>query len=254
MLTLECEICGRIFEAKYGRKTVHCKECAERLRKEGRGPIQQKKREEYMPITQMLDWSRAGKHLLYYLERFGRFPKYDGINPDKINEITDEDRTLANQVAARMGKEVWDPLIGQSIREIGQWDLLHMSDLDWQVHGNVIHRKLTILLGYRGIGVARLTKALHRKRSGLIPICDSVLCNALAIAQRNKADRIIQCMDELRQVGQGNLDTLSKLRKLTKSNGTELAELRILEVLYWVEFGPFKPDEKELTHYLESYR
>jgi len=253
MLTLKCNICGRIFEAKRRRAAAHCKECAKLIRKEGRGPIQQKRRGEDISVIQTLDWSKAEKYLFYYLKRFGRFPKYDGANPDEINEITEEDRKLANQVAARMSKEVWGPLIHnrESITEIGQWDLLHMSDQDWQVNRNVVHRKLAKLVAYPGIGVARLTKALHRKRPRLIPICDSVLCKAFTIAQGNKADRIIQCMDGLRQVGRESSNALGKLRKLTKSNGTELTELRILEVLYWVEFGPFRPDVNELADYLK---
>ena len=171
-----------------------------------------------------------------------------------MDKITDEDRKLANQIAARMSKEVWSPLVynRESITEIGQWDLLHMSHLNWQAHRNVVRQKLKHLLGYHGVGIARLTKALHRKRPALIPICDSVLCSALGVVQADKPDRVLQCMDELQQVGRGNLDTLSKLSESTKSNGTPLTELRILEILFWVEFGPFRPDEKELARYLED--
>ena len=252
MLTLECEIYGRIFEARRRRKIVHCRECAERLRKEGRGPIQQKSKGEHVPAIQALDWSKAGEYVLYYLKRFGRSSKYDGVNPDKIDEITDQDRTLANQIAARIGEKVWHPLVHKPITEIGRWDLLCMSDLDWQARRSVIRSKLAVLLGCPGIGVARLTKALHRKRPDLIPICDRVLCKALTILQHNKADKIIECMEKLRQVGQRNLDALSKLRELTRNKGTELTELRILEILHWVEFGPFRPDEKALKQYLRN--
>ena len=46
MLKLKCERCGKMFEAAHNRQIVHCKECAEYLRKRGEGPIQLKRKRE----------------------------------------------------------------------------------------------------------------------------------------------------------------------------------------------------------------
>ena len=40
MLKLVCECCKKTFEAAHNREIIHCKECAEKLRKKGEGPIQ----------------------------------------------------------------------------------------------------------------------------------------------------------------------------------------------------------------------
>ena len=39
-VTLTCEICSKKFAARAHRKSVHCRECAEELRRGGRGPVQ----------------------------------------------------------------------------------------------------------------------------------------------------------------------------------------------------------------------
>lgn len=247
LLTLICETCGRKFEAHARRRVVHCQECAEELRRKGHGPVQiQRKVSANPPYSSDIQakeicWEQAEGHLAYYLRRFNRFPTYDGVMPSDLDQITDEDRRIANKIAARMSAKTWAPIVGQSIAQVGGWDLLNMSDLEWQIRKKVIHEVLGVLLRHPGIGVARLTKALHRKRPKLIPICDNVVLKALGVDPGNKADRIIACMDRFRIVGRKQLSRLQELRKLSRQLGAEMAELRILELLYWVQFGPFPP-------------
>lgn len=266
MLLLTCKVCGKEFEARRRRRSPHCGQCAERLRKEGRGPIQVRRRhpepKEGVPeivghgvpgqitVALVADVPCPGdKYLLYYVRRFGRYPKYDGVRPDSMNVLTDHDRELANQVAARMGSQVWRNLVGESIEDVWQLDLLRASDSAWAECKERMRRALSNLFRSPGIGVARLTKALHRKRPQLIPICDSVLCKALQVTARNKVEIVIECMDKLRQVAQGNLSSLAGLRQLSEKSGMELSELRILEILHWTEFGPFKPTPEELDRW-----
>ena len=244
LLTLVCESCGRKFEAHARRRVVHCQECAEELRRKGLGPVQIKRRTSANPISSKLEakeiaWERSQSDLTYYLKRFNRFRTYDGVVPSDLDQITEEDRRIANKIAARMSAKTWAPIVGQSIAQVGDWDLLNMSDFEWQSRKKVIHEVLGVLLRHPGIGVARLTKALHRKRPKLIPICDNVVLKALAVDPGNKADRIITCMDRFRIVGQKQLPRLQELQKLSRQHGVEMAELRILELLYWVQFGPF---------------
>ncbi len=114
-----------------------------------------------------------------------------------------------------------------------------MNDSEWQNRKMVIHQVLDGLLGHTGIGVARLTKALHCKRPNLIPVCDSVVLNALGVSSGDKTDRLIACMDRLQITGRKQISSLQELRKISKQRGAEMTELRILELLYWVQFGPF---------------
>lgn len=225
---------------------MHCRECAEELRRRGLGPVQIKRRTAANQIfgqtqAKEIAWEHSERDLIYYLNRFNRFPTYDGVMTSGPDQITDEDRRIANQIAARISAEIWAQIVGQPIEKIGDWDLLNMSDFEWQNRKNVIYQMLGVLVGHPGIGVARLTKALHRKRPKLIPICNSVVLNALGVSAGNKADRIIACMDRLRIIGHKQLFRLQELRKLSKQLGAEMTELRILELLYWVQFGPFPP-------------
>jgi hypothetical protein len=248
LITLTCEICGKKFEARARRKSVHCRECAEDLRRKGLGPVQVKRKTSATPPYSNVQakevcWKQAEKDLGYYLEKFKRFQAYDGVTPSDLDRITDEDRRLANKIAARLSAKIWAQITAtdKSMAEIGDWDLLNMTDLKWQSRKGVVHNVLIPLLIHPGIGVARLTKALHRKRPKLIPICDSVVENALGVCAGNKADRIIACMDRFRIIGRKHISRLQDLQELSKQLQAEMTELRILELLYWVQFGPFPP-------------
>lgn len=245
-ITLTCEICGKKFEARARRKSAHCRECAEELRRTGQGPVQVKRaasvdlRHNKLPAKE-IRWEQAESDLAYYLKRFNRFLAYDGITPSDLGQITDEDRQLANKVAARMSSKTWAAVVGYSIAQVGDWDLLKMSDLEWEGRKEIIREVLRALLRHSGIGVARLTKALHRKRPNLIPICDSVIQKALGVTAGNKADRIVACMDKFRPIGQKHISALHNVQELSKQLQAEMTALRILELLYWVQFGPFPP-------------
>ena len=52
--------------------------------------------------------------------------------PSDPDQITDEDRQIANQIAARISAETWARIVGQSIAQIGDWDLLNMSNFEWE--------------------------------------------------------------------------------------------------------------------------
>ena len=248
---MTCETCDKKFEAHARRRVTHCQECAEELRRKGLGPVQIKRTPAASPILgkpqgKIIAWEHSETDLIYYLNRFNRFPTYDGVMPSSPDQMTDEDRRVANRVGARISAKIWAQIVGQSIAKIGDWDLLNMSNFEWQNRKQVIYQVLCLLVGHRGIGVARLTKALHRKRPKLVPICDSVVLNALGVGAGNKADVIIACVDRLRIVGQEQLSRLHELRKLSKQLGAEMTELRILELLYWVQFGPFPPANRKI--------
>lgn len=187
---------------------------------------------------------QVAREMFYYLCRFGRYPKYDKIKPEDYQRITDQDRQLANKLAARMGTEVWKPLIGQSISDIKlDWNLFCMTDDQWRHCAQITSEVLSHFF-VMGVGVPRLTKALHRKRPDFMPVCDSVLLEAFQIKSSDKADKVVECMEKLRHMGRINLDVLTSLRNLSRAKGMEMTELRILELLYWVIFGPFGTPEQ----------
>lgn len=67
LLILACEICGEKFEARARRKVVHCRKCAEKLRREGRGPVQIGRKPDANEVfikfkLEEIDWQK-----LYYI-------------------------------------------------------------------------------------------------------------------------------------------------------------------------------------------
>ena len=124
LLTLICETCGRKFEAHARRRVMHCQECGEELRRKGLGPVQIERRTSANPISSKIQakeiaWERSESDLTYYLKRFNRFPTYDGVTPSDLDQITDEDRRIANKIAARMSAKTWAPIVGLSIAQVG---------------------------------------------------------------------------------------------------------------------------------------
>jgi len=135
LLTLTCKSCGKKFEAHARRRVVHCQKCAEELRRERLGPVQIERKPAAnstfgKPQAKEIAWEHSERDLIYYLHRFNRFPTYDGVMPSDPDQITDEDRRIANQIAARTSAETWAQVVGQSIAQIGDWDLFNMSDFE----------------------------------------------------------------------------------------------------------------------------
>lgn len=192
--------------------------------------------------------SRPDKEMLYYLCRFGRYPKYDKVEPDDLDRITDQDRQLANKLAARMGEGVWSPLIDKNISAIGRnWNLLTMTSGEWLYCATVTREVLDPLFITR-IGVPRLTKALHRKRPNFIPVCDSILVEALKVGSDDKTTVVVECMKRVREVGQAIFSVLTDLRNLSIAKDMGMTELRILELLFWVVFGPFGTPQQRASY------
>ena len=87
----------------------------------------------------------------------------------------------------------------------------------WQQSRLIINEVLQPFLYLPGIRVASLTKALHRKRPYLIPVCDSVLLIIFRIqVDTMDAESALSLMDNLRDVGQTNYAALKEL-SMTKS-------------------------------------
>jgi hypothetical protein len=177
-------------------------------------------------------------------------PQFDSARPAKLDMLTDEDRKIANKLGARCGKECWKKLVGEDGRDIsaikGELNLGSMSDDDWDAEKQQIRKCLETLLR-ESIHCARLTKALHKKRPELIPVCDSdVVDYLLPGADKESAATIIGVMDEFRKDLRYacNMTTLRDMRgyldKRSKTfnwlpEGFYLTDLRMLEKLYWME-------------------
>ena len=164
--------------------------------------------------------------------------RYDLVDPAEPNTLTWEDVRLANIIGARSPRRLWERIVGESLASIPQGlDLIAMPEGDWDTCRRDVTETLQKFINNPGIACAAATKALHRKRPALIPVCDSVLINALTPrANPKKAGTVIHMMEMLRQVGKKNSAVLHAIAEfLAAQNLPGLSDLRMLEALYWME-------------------
>ena len=167
-------------------------------------------------------------------------PRYDCESPPVSVKITQRDIELANVMGARLGKPYSSNLIGKDISFIpDNVDLITMPNWHWRLCKQKMKEPLQDLLNLPGVACAVLTKAIHRKRPNLIPVCDAIVVEDILGANSDKknSNTILMAMEKLRDVGQKNLQTLQQIRDflVIKNELPDLSNLRMLEVLYWME-------------------
>jgi hypothetical protein len=166
---------------------------------------------------------------------------YDKTNSSDLNTITEEDIKLANIMRARFGKKYWKYLISRDISFL-PYGLNLITMNDWNKFREALKGPLQSLLDPPHVACAVLTKAIHRKRSSLIPVCDDVVVRESLGANFDKkdAETILKVMDKFRDVGIKNLTVLNRIRDflVVKNGRLDLTDLRMLEILYWMGGTP----------------
>ncbi len=173
---------------------------------------------------------------------WSRFGKFDQLQPDDFDCITEKDGQIANKLGARVKPEIWKKLCGQSIAPIKHdWDLIQMSDDQYKDSREITTCTLKQLPVIPGLAAARLTKGLHRKRPNYIPVCDSRVLKYLCLQRaKDTSSVIINCMDSVRSIGLENRDVLKVLQDWLAAKGCHKTSLRILDILMWSEQPPSK--------------
>ena len=91
----------------------------------------------------------------------------------------------------------------------------------------------------RGLGLSKMTKALHRKRPALIPMLDSVVQKYLADDDPGKqatfAERGIALVSSYKRDLDSNRAALDALRRELGRHGHVLTEVRIVDLLIWAD-------------------
>jgi hypothetical protein len=90
--------------------------------------------------------------------------------------------------------------------------------------------------GLRGVGFSKMTKALHPKRPGLIPILDSVVQAYLASDEARDGsfgERATAAVRSYKRDLDRNRHVLRALRADLAARGQPLTEVRILDILIW---------------------
>jgi Family of unknown function (DUF6308) len=91
----------------------------------------------------------------------------------------------------------------------------------------------------RGVGFAKMTKALHPKRPALIPMLDSVVVAYLASNDHGApspgtfGERATALVRTYKSDLDDNLTVLQDIQQELASRGYQLSEVRVLDVLVW---------------------
>ena len=94
-----------------------------------------------------------------------------------------------------------------------------------------------------GIGLSKMTKALHPKRPALIPMLDSVVQAYLAAdaSPAPFADRAIGLVRRYKSDLDRNHSALREVQRELASRGYRLSEVRILDLLVWSAYAEARP-------------
>jgi hypothetical protein len=92
--------------------------------------------------------------------------------------------------------------------------------------------------GIRGVGLSKMTKALHPKRPALIPMLDSVIQAYLAADDPTApfAERAVGLVRAYKRDLDRNRSALRALQRELAGRGHRLTEVRLLDVLIWSAF------------------
>jgi len=104
-----------------------------------------------------------------------------------------------------------------------------------------LSRLLAAFADIRGVGFAKMTKALHKKRPALIPMLDSVVQRYLADddlgAQAPFGERALELVRGYKRDLDRNDAAMRAVRRELARRDHALTEVRILDVLIWSAFA-----------------
>lgn len=189
------------------------------------------------------------ERLVEFAELDGTYQGYDQISPDPF-ELNALDVRLANRIIARMGSDVSARILDRrgevaaALRHVPTDATLAVpaDEVDWDaVYG--LYRALS---GLPAVGVARMTKVLHRKRPALVPILDEVvrsyLCDVEPLVLTGAAaDQALTLTQAYQRELHHELAELTQLREALDVRGIQLTDCRILDILLWAYSGTYTP-------------
>ena len=177
---------------------------------------------------------------LEFLDRYSGYEADSASGPSSFDEA---DLRLANRGGARISAaEIAAILerrgeIEQALREIHP-DASLAGPVPW----SPLRRLFDAFADIRGVGFSKMTKALHKKRPGLIPMLDSVVVAYLDDPATQPPESFGERATGLVRSYKRDLDrnraALRAVRRALASHGHELTEVRILDLAIWSVFAP----------------
>ena len=177
------------------------------------------------------------------------YRSYDSVEIKPDDVLLREDIRIANRIGARMSAAEIDSIwarreaIEAALRQIPP-DLA-LSARDDQIPWSAIQDLYRALSGVKGVGLAKATKFLHKKRPLLIPMLDSVVA-----AYLESVDPIITSPPDERMLGltrsyktdlDANLSVILDVQRQLAEHGYHLTPCRILDLFTWAYAGTTDP-------------
>jgi hypothetical protein len=186
---------------------------------------------------------------LLFLENDYSYRSYDSALVRADAEWRREDAQIANRIGARMSSREIDALMGRSqqiehalTRIPGDASLADSADtIPWVA----LHALYAAFGDILGIGLAKATKALHKKRPELIPLLDSFVARYLRSVEQipvgSFADDALALTRSYKVDLDANVDTLLSVQHGLNEQGYTLSLCRILDLYTWAYAGDNLP-------------
>jgi hypothetical protein len=175
---------------------------------------------------------------LGFLEAYGHFDAGEESDPSTFGE---SDLRLANRGGARISAVQIAAIlerrraIERALRAIDP--LASLTGAARSVPWLPLRELFDAFAEIRGVGLAKVTKALHRKRPALIPLLDSFVQRYLEAddlgAQAPFGERGLALVRGYKRDLDRNSGALRAVRRELARRGYELTEVRILDLLIW---------------------
>jgi Family of unknown function (DUF6308) len=186
---------------------------------------------------------------LLCLEHDFGYRTYDSQPIRADGEWRREDAQIANRAGARMSSREIDALMGRAdaiedaLRRIpGDQSLAAPTE---EIPWDALHDLYAAFGGVPGIGLAKATKALHKKRPHLIPMLDSFVAGYLRsvdeIPVGDFADEALGLTRSYKVDLDANADVLVSVQHGLNEQGYTLGLCRILDLFTWTYAGEKPP-------------
>jgi len=186
---------------------------------------------------------------LLFLDHDYSYRTYDSQPVRADAEWRREDAQIANRAGARMSSREIDALMGRkgeieaALRAIpGELALAEPAEaIPW----DALRDLYEAFGGISGIGLAKATKALHKKRPQLIPMLDSFVAGYLRSVEEipvgSFADEALGLTRSYKVDLDANVDTLTSVQHGLSEHGYTLGLCRILDLYTWAYAGESPP-------------
>jgi Family of unknown function (DUF6308) len=165
---------------------------------------------------------------------------------DPSSSFDESDLRRANRGGARISAaEIASILERRSAMERALREIAPRASLADQVQWPALRQLFDAFADIRGVGLSKMTKALHPKRPALIPMLDSVVQTYLAVDDPGTrapfGERALALVRGYKRDLDRNQAALEATRRELAGAGNDLTEVRILDLLIWSVRSQFPP-------------